>query len=184
MALNQFKTEFYVSKPQLNVVICIYHVLGTGTESRVNEMLEYLQRKLRQECSKFSKIQVAYVYETPLLDVKPFRTLEKETPFYYKEPCRKSETHSLSRVWFMGLALLEQQQRNNKERTEQRLYLITDEKFDRVQVNEIVEKRDGKLYLNPRFSAVEFTPILMKTEKAGGDNLEEYIQEKGDRQIF
>lgn len=177
MSLKQFDKEFHVEKKSLNVVICIYHTVGLHRESVMNKMLEEVQLELKEERDAYQEIQVAYVYETEsLLDVKSFQKLETETPIYYKEPCASHKmNHNLAHVWFMALALLEKQANKMESKAENRLYFLTDEKFSRVEVNQIFEKKDGNVMIHPRFSKLSFIPFLKKTKHAGGDLLEEYI---------
>lgn len=174
--------DFPEGRGKLNIVICINQKPGTGYRSPINEMLEQLQYRLKEECSRFQQIRIAYVYETSSLDVRPFTVLDRDTPVFYKDYCEAAQVNDLAHLWFMGLALLEQKQWEEEKAEEQRLYLVTDEKFARVQVNEIVREEDGRLQLHPRFRDVEFTPFLFKAEseeeKAGGDLLEEYILQR------
>lgn len=177
MSLKQFDKEFHVKKKPLNVVICIYHTVGLHRESVINKMLEEVQLGLKEECNAYQEIQVAYVYETlSLLDVKQFQKLKKETPIYYKEPCGSHKMmHNLAHVWFMALAVLEKQVNKMDCETENRLYFLTDEKFSRVEVNQLFVEENGKLMIHPRFSKLSFIPFLKKTKHAGGDLLEQYI---------
>lgn len=170
---------------RLNVVICIYHTIEGYGKSSINKILEQVQLELKEECEKYEDVKVAYVYETPsLLDVKKFEKLEKQTPIYYKKLYSNEKMiHNLAHIWFMGLALLEQQVCDEKQGVENRIYLITDEQFKRVETNQLVFEQNGELMLHPRFAALKFKPILIKTEQAGGDLLENYICQNGEVRI-
>ena len=65
-----------------------------------------------------------------------------------------------------------------EQNVENRLYLITDEKFPRDQVNEIIEKKGEEIIMHPRFANVFFEGNLIKTSVAGGGLLEEYFNKK------
>lgn len=184
MSLNQFEKEFHIGKRQLNVVVCVYHSLGVYKKNLVNQMLEYLQEQLKRECDEYEKVQIDYIYETPSLQIKKIERLEKDTPIQYQEPCKSSETHSITHMVFMGLAVLEQKLYECDIEVENRMYLITDERFKRVQVKQLIMEKNGEFFLHPRFSKIEFTPVLIKTENAGGDWLEEYIRNHSNGQVF
>ncbi len=184
MPLNRYQDIGKKSsdKKMLNIVVCIYHDLSRQKKSPINEMLEELQKQLKTECKKHSEIQIAYVYETPSLSVKEFEVFTEDTSIYYKTPCEKSRPHSLEHVWFMGLALLEQRlvevEQFRDVEIENRIYLLTDEKFDLYQSGKIVYEEDGEIFLHPRFSNLDVTSILIKTENAGGELLEKYMTRK------
>lgn len=178
--LNQFKNAYHTKETEdknLNIVICIYHKMGLYRKSTINELLEKLQENLKQECKNYEKVQIAYVYETPSLNVKKFAPFTKESPIYYKEPCIEKSPHSLANVWFMGLALLEQIQ----EDCEKRMYFVTDERFDVIQVNQIVYQKEDKFMLNSRFTKSNIQLFLVKSgQTAGGELLEDYIRIYGE----
>ena len=68
-----------------------------------------VQKELKEEASYYEKVHVAYVYESPYLEVKDFHDMDHNTPIYYKEPC-EGESHDLVHVLFMGLMLLKELQ--------------------------------------------------------------------------
>lgn len=184
MSLDQFESEFHLDRPCLNAVICLYHNQNTYAKSRINEMLGHLQEDLKRERSRYETVDVAYVYETASLNARPFCELTEDAPVYYKESCQTSTVHDLAGVVFMGLAMLEQKIRQDgPSDRENRLYLLTDEPFNRVQVNRIIQKNGADLTLHPRFRTLAFVPFLIRTEKAGGDILEAYIRAHGDVKI-
>ena len=180
MVLNQFKNAYHTKEAEnknLNIVICIYHKMGLYRKSTINELLEKLQENLKQECKNYEEVQIAYVYETPSLSVKKFAPFTKESSIYYKEPCIEKSPHSLANVWFMSLALLEQIEEN----CEKRMYFVTDERFDAMQVNQIIFKKEDTFILNTRFSINDVQLFLVKSEQiAGGELLEDYIRMYGE----
>ena len=175
MSLKAFDKPFHVGKGNLNVVICINQNLGHARKSPINQMLEDVQLELKKELPSYEAIHVAFVYETPLLNVKLFEILTEETPVYYKEPCEYSETHNMKQLFFMGLVLLEKQQKVVVG--ESRFYLLTDERFSRVHINEIVQ--------NSRFSNLKFKPVLYTNQpKDEKDLLVQYFNKYGDVREF
>ena len=184
MALNRYNKEYKMKersfdRKKLNVVICIYHSSNLREKSPINEMLEKLQMQLKTECKKYDEIQIAYVYETPSLDAKGFQVFTEETPIYYKELYEKRCSYNLENVWFLGLALLEQKVMEQNlpadAEIENRIYLVTDERFDFYQSGKIVFEEDGEIKLHPRFSKLDITSVLIKTKSAGGELLEKYM---------
>lgn len=118
-----------------------------------------------------------------MLEVREFESIDKDTPFCYKEPCIGKD-HNIAHILLMGLILLQELQ-NKEKRGEYRLYLLTDEKFNRLQVNQIVYEHGSEIRIHPMFENLVYKPILVKTEQAGGDILEEYFRsKKGLRPIF
>ena len=100
---------------------------------------------------------------------------------YDEKICEEQCPHSLVNVWFMGLVLLEQRQMKLSEDTENRIYLLTDERFDMIQANRIVLEKEGEFMLHTRFAELHFQPILVKSaENVGGELLEDYIQIHGE----
>lgn len=173
MALSDFIEEFQIFDKKLYVTICIYHIPRLGTSSPINKMIEEVIEELKSELPDYEEIQIAYVYETRgLMDVKEFQPLTEDSPVYYKEPCEIIVSHKLEHVFFMGMAMLEPIQERD-DAPETRLYLITDEKFERV--NQIVYRDENRIRMNPRFSGMYTKIILRKAPNAGGDILEEYI---------
>lgn len=174
-----------MSENVVNAVICIFQKSrGVADQSPVNQMLEKLQLQLKKELDQKTEIYIAFVYETPSLDARGFERLKEDTPIFYKEPCPVKMPYNLAHLYMLGMALLERQcQETGKEgdvSIENRLYLITDEKFSRQKSALIVQKRDGKLCMHPRFDNVRhFRPYLCKTRKAGGESLEEFIKDNG-----
>lgn len=183
MSLADFEKEYHVNSRTVKAVICICQKLGAGTRSPVNQMLEHIQQELKQESARGKEVQVAYVYETPSLRARGFETIGADTPVYYKEPCERSETHRLTHIFFMGLALAEAE-RKRDEGAEYRVYLVTDEKFSRLHANEIICSDGSGLRLHPRFAALDCRLILVKAKNAGGDILEAYIRERGEVREF
>ena len=188
MALKDFESPFWVENGTLNVVICIYNKLGVRkktdddeVQDKLNQALETLQLKLKSEEQEYKEIKIAYVYEAPLLTVRPFETFHEDSPVFYKRPCsEKGGIHDLAQVVLMGLALLEQIS-DDTEDVQNRLYLVTDERFERKYVNELVvqDEKDGMIHWNPRFSGLNVKAYLYKTAKnAGGSKLEEIFEEE------
>lgn len=186
MALKDFEDAFWIENSCLNVVICIYNKLGARkktdddeVQDRLNQTLEVIQQKLKAELPDYEEIKIAYVYEAPLLTVRPFEVLREDSPVIYKRPCsQKGGIHDLAQVLFMGLVLLEQNSANMDD-VQNRLYLVTDERFERKYVNELVfgDKEDGAIRWNPRFSQLNVKSYLYKTANgAGGDILEEIFE--------
>lgn len=193
MSLIQFEKEFFMNDPIsdfidkqiLNVVICIFQK-GIGVEDRslINQMLEKLQIQLKGELDQYKEIYVAFVYETPSLDAKKFFKLERDTQIYYKEPTKSC---NFAHVWLMGMALLEQKQKETIDSqilAENRLYLVMDVEVSRTEALLIIQEKEGRLYMHSRFEKVNFKPILFKSEDGKGNLLEEYIQKYGDVKVF
>ena len=188
MALKDFEDDlFFMQDGCLNVVVCIYNKLGTRkktdddeVQDRLNQTLEALQQKLKAELPDYDEIKIAYVYEAPLLTVRPFEVLGEDSPILYKRPCsQKGGNHDLAQVLFMGLALLEQSSADMED-VQNRLYLVTDERFERKYVNELVfqDKKAGTIRWNPRFSHLDVKAYLYKTAKGAGGGILEEIFEK------
>ena len=177
MALKDFSEEFCKKNKILHAVIAIYHQGTEGQKSFVNEQLAKLQECLRKETKNYDIVRVSFVYENPELDVKIAENFKNEK--YYKEPySKRSGMHRLSDIWFMSMILMEDFLNNTEQNVENRWYLITDEKFPRDQVNEMIDKRDGEIIMHPRFANVFFEGNLIKTSAAGGGLLEEYFNKK------
>ena len=71
------------------------------------------------------------------------------------------------------------------EESEKRLYLLTEERFERTHISQIVYKNEEEIKIHPLFEELNYQPILIKTEMAGGDILEEYFADKnGLRPVF
>lgn len=181
MAVREYE-EYQTGSKGLHAILCIYQKPGYGGASPVNHMLEEIQLSLHRECREGRRIRIAFVFENPsYLDARAFEDIDEGTPVFYKEVNDHLEVHSVAHVLFMGLAMLEQLR--DAADSENRLYLITDEKFDRVQSNQVVYRSgDGSVKLHPRFGGLEIHPILYKTEQAGGGVLEEFFGE--DKYIF
>lgn len=172
-----YREAFPIGNRNLNAVICIYQRMGYFGKSKINEMLEEIQADLKKKLSCYEEVRVSFVYEAPLLAVKPFEKLTEETPVYYQRLCEGEEIHNLAHVMFMGLALLERQK--DMKTDENLVYLLTDEQhFDMVQVQELVYlDQSGNVKINPRFAQIPFTPILYKTGSVGKSMLENFFKE-------
>lgn len=166
MALTGFQNNYSVEDRVLNVVICVNQAVGYYHKSPINFMLEMVQEQLKRELEYFEAIYVAYVYETPMLDVLDFSKLTNDTPTYYIEPYENGAAHSLKHILLMGLALLEEQQKYNSG--ENRLYLLNDERLNRITENEIFVQEGARLMVNKRFSSLQFKPILFTNQKNEG----------------
>ncbi len=184
MARKDFKMGYQMKeKKELFAVVCVYHPLIYAKQKHINSMLEMVQKELKEEASYYEKVHVAYVYESPYLEVKDFHDMDHNTPIYYKEPC-EGESHDLVHVLFMGLMLLKELQDKHEE-SEKRLYLLTEERFERTHISQIVYKNEEEIKIHPLFEELNYQPILIKTEMAGGDILEEYFADKnGLRPVF
>ena len=212
MSLEQcgetFNAEDYQSSARaLNVVICVYQrAAETADPSPVNRMLEQVQLRLKEKLEDYEEIRVAFISENPGLNVRGFQTLSKDTPVCYNEPGDRN--HNLAHMWLMGLVLLEQRSKDaEKERTgkkqlanvllerqnniseyggeENYLCLLTDEKFPREKAELLFTKTNGEVRMHTRFEKLSFCPVLLKSKRAGGELLEEYIrQKKGVVRIF
>lgn len=181
MSLRDFKEEFHVKDRTLYAVICISHELKWEIQSPVNHMLKRIETELEGELEHYQEVQTAYVYESPLLEVREFQAMEKNSPFIYKEPC-VGKYHNLPHIFFMGMVLLQELQKNNKE-GEYRLYLVTDEKFHQSQVRQIVYEQGNEIRLSSVFEDLDFKPVLFKTAGAGGDILETYFEKNKNGEV-
>lgn len=161
---------------KLNVVICVFHENAEHAyKSPLNQMLEELQIDLKKELEEYDKIEVAFVFNDDLLEIKEFQELESKTRIYYKEP---SQAGDFAHIWFMGLALLEKKLQEEEDivtSIENRVYLVTDEQLPREKVRLIIEEKDGELRAHSRFDKIDFIPYLYRSEETSGDILEEYI---------
>lgn len=176
MALRNYMEAYQVSKRKLFVTVCIYEKPGYRTNSPVNRMLEELLAKLKAESEDYEEIRIAYVYETEnLMDVREFSPLTPNSPVLYKEPCGWMNSHKLHQVFFMGLTLLEQKLQQ-EEAAESRLYLLTDEKFERV--NQIVCQTPQGVEINPGIRKGDTKVILIKSCNAGDELFEKYIADE------
>lgn len=190
MGIRQFQEEIQLEKKVLHAIISIYHQGPSGEKSFVNEQLEKIQIKLKSECEDYEKIRVTYVFETPYLDVKVIEDFKEDTQICYKEPyiLEKGKSklsngmHKLQHVCFLSLVLMEEFGEKNKENVENRWYMITDEKFPRNSVREIVAEQDDQIVMHPRFAKLCFETYLIKTKKpeSGGDLLERYFACNGN----
>ena len=165
---------------KLNTVICIFQKQGYGNNSRINEMLENIQIELKKELTNYKQVLIAYVYEAPVLSVRPFQEFTKESPVYYQRPCEEEEVHDLAHLMFMGLALMKRLPEPLED--ENRLYLLTDEDFDqmriKMQLKELVfqDRKTGEVRIHPNFEDIPFRPFLYKsTEHAGTGIMERFF---------
>lgn len=165
MALKDYTTEIRIKKRKLYVALCVYIKKGRACRSPVNEMIEIVISDLKKELMDYEEIRIAYVFETDgLQGCVPFERMTAETMPYYTEPKKDSSDHNLDHVFFMSMALLEDQ--NREERGECRLYLITDEKIERS--NEIQWMEEGNTIMNPRFE--DLNTKVMVVAKPGDKN--------------
>lgn len=180
MCLDKYEGVIDPPEKKLNAVICIYQKLGWGNKSPVNMMLEKLQLELKNELNKgaYSSIRLAFVYELPkTLGVRRFEKFDADTPILFKEYFERTH-HSLARVVFMGMALLERERDSEKELTENRLYLVTDDQFKLDDMKRLVYgskegfAEDGNTFINARFAMACDTAYLYKTSDAGTGEFE------------
>ena len=180
MSLPNYSGVIDPPEKKLNAVICIYQKPGWGNKSPVNLILEKLQAELKNELNNgtYESIRLAFVYELPkTLGVRRFEKFDADTPTLFKEYYEKTD-HSLSRVIFMGLALLERERSTEDEPTENRLYLVTDDKFKAWDMKRLVYtskenfNADENTMINARFALACDTAYLYKTSNAGGGEFE------------
>ncbi len=178
MATKDFGKALHMKGQILYVVVCVYQNRSRyQKESPVNQMLETLQRELKEELETYQEIQIAFVYGTPELHVRIFQKLERDTPIFYKEP---EKVGNAAHIWMMGMALLEQTQGAEEEqaKVDRRLYFITDAKILRKYAQLMVFGEAEQIGIHPRFHKVKFTPFLWRSSDAKGDLLEEYIKKQ------
>ncbi len=188
MSLDKFRKEFPAESEILHVVICVtQNSIGITDKSPVNQILEGVQQGLKEELDKYQEIQVAFVYQTPELEVKDFQKLEKNTPIYYREPTPAGKGYNLVHVWLMGLVLLEKKQHEaegRRDSAENRLYLLTDERVPYYKANLAVVESEGEIRIHPRFEQLKFYPFLFRSKDANGDILEKYIRQHGECKVW
>lgn len=180
---EKYSREFHIEPKILNVVIGIYHkTVDEKVTFNVNQQLESLQIKLKQELERYEEIQLAFVYGFSSLDVRAFRKLDKNTPIYYKENGEQNNSYNLANIWLMGLALLEQRQQENlnlANNMENRFYLIKNGKVLLSELQMMFNEKDGKVCINPRFASVDCFVRLIPCNEHDDDILEAYIRKSG-----
>ena len=188
MSLKDYFKAADPGKTDLCAVICIDQKTGYGAESPINRALSKIQDDLRKEADpegggSYGSVREAFVYKNEQsLDVEPFERIDQSTPYFSIENYSEVE-HNLAHVLFMGLVLLEKARREEKVPTAKRLYLVTDRKFTRQEVNRIIfEDEEGEskeISILPRFSDIcdEAVMYLYKTERAGDSRLEKLFTE-------
>lgn len=184
----------------LSAVICICQKSGYGAKSPVNRALSRIQQDLRKMAEKdgeesYNSVRVAFVYENEVsLGVKPFEVIDENTQISFMESYGRTE-HNLAHVLFMGLILLEEAAREEEVPSIKRLYLVTDRRFPRREVNRILaDEEDGEenpeanfredaedpgSLIIPRFADIynETGMYLYKTRQAGDQKLEKLFTE-------
>lgn len=177
MALQDYTEEYRVNCRYKNAVFCIYQEENT-TGTHVNRTLKILQESLRKEETEEKHISKAFVYGNKTTCVREFSDTESDTIYYMDFIDYSRETISISKVWFMGLVLLEKKDKEDRRRgiiPENVLYLIVSADRDINRVEENI------MTCVSRFQELEFTPILVKADrniKLG--KIEEFISEKGN----
>ncbi|GEM_PF-2577122 len=160
--IDQFVAPCHTTSSKQYVVICVDQEQGERTNSRINEMLVWLQEGLRGR----EDVEVAFVYESPALEVRPFQPLDR---IYYKERCSEIRgSHSLLRLWCMGRVLLADTVREQgAARVRRRLILLTEGEITR---------RTAAAIAGMSVPEVEFEPYIIHLSERGRLNLlREYL---------
>lgn len=174
MSLFDFEQEVHITKRKLFAVICIDQIQESGHESPVNKMIEHINRQLKDELQKYEDISLAYVYENGgMTEATPFCKFTETSVCRYLNIPIDGAQHNLNHLYFLSMGMLEQVQKQN-DTADCRLYLLTNERFPRV--NQIVWQSEGRVKINPRFIDVPIQIHLYKTPGSAGDMLEEYIR--------
>lgn len=177
MALLNYKEKYHVYAEVLYAVICIHQAPSIERDrSPVNQMLENVQKMLQKELEHYREVYLAIVYDEDGLQVKSFKKLEKGNMIYYRGRQAEDEGGSFSRLWLMGMALLEQAQKKaGREVQEKKLILITDSSLPRAEISRVVAKDSQEIQMHPRFKELNFNPVIYKTADADCDYLENYV---------
>lgn len=192
MPLERFREEFHIEQQKtLNAVIGIFE--RDAKKSPVNRVLVELQNRLKEELKRgeYGKIRVAFVYESPVLEVRPFELLGQDSRIYYKEPGDgPAQAYNLAHIWLMGIALLEQEQKrwqeeeqngkNGQEQQENRFYLLLNDRLSRSELQLMFADDREEIRLHSRFREVDFFPVLIQSKSAECKILEEYVVHHGD----
>lgn len=192
MPLERFREEFHIEQQKtLNAVIGIFE--RDAKKSLVNRVLVELQNRLKEELKRgeYGKIRIAFVYESPVLEVRPFELLEQDSRIYYKEPGDgPAREYNLAYIWLMGIALLEQEQKrwqeeeqngqNGQEQQENRFYLLLNDRLSRSELQLMFANDREEIRLHSRFREVDFFPVLIQSKSAECKILEEYVVHHGD----
>lgn len=185
---RKFFEEYVVEKKTTNVLFCIYKTRQIGEdletkrqeekdnyldarEYQVNGFLEYIQEILKKEQKEELEINKAFVFFDGITCAKDFQEVNQKKIYYadYGE-----EKERLDHLWFMGMALLEKKAQEDAEKgkiSKNYLVLITNAAFSRTDTEKILAA--------DRFKNLEYMPVLVKSERAGGGELETYIANKG-----
>lgn len=173
MALSDFDEDYEIVKKEKNAVICIYpNSIQSTDKSHINRTLENLQLALMRERKNYHKLHVAFVFGEGVVCAEDFREIEEGSVCYLDYV---SESASLSHLWFLGMALLEKKEKEQRREgieSENLLYVVTDREFQRTE--------SEKILMSPRFQNCNVTPVLIKNQNAGGGKLEEEIRKKGN----
>lgn len=182
MSLFDFEDDIHISKRRLFAVICIDQAPECGTESPINEMIEHVISSLKEVLSEYEDISLAYVYESAgMTEAVPFLPFTRETECLYANLPTEGTSHNLNHLFFLSMAMLEQEQRRNQA-ADCRLYLLTNEHFPRV--NQIVWQSAGRTIVNLRFAGLAAEIILYKSPGAGADLLESYIRSRPGSRVL
>lgn len=174
MALEYFKTEYRLDKTVTNIVICIYRKsMKDADNSHINRTLAQFFKELDR---KKGKVAVAYTFGDGIVDARDFT--EPKDHIIYASECKKKSA-PLSHIWLMGMALLEEKEREDRENgltSKNVLCLLTDESFGRVDTEKILVGMEN------RFHNVEVKLVLVTDQPSSKNEgrLEEYIRNNGD----
>lgn len=172
--LENFKTEYRVDKTVTNIVICIYRKPEKDADSsHINRTLAQICKELEK---KKGKTAVAYTFGDGIVDARDFT--EPEDHIIYASQC-KERSAPLSHIWLMGMALLEEKEREDRKKgmtPNNTLCLLADESFRRVDTEKILAAMEN------RFRAVKVKPILVTDQQSSKNEgrLEEYIRNNGE----
>ena len=172
--LENFKTEYRFDKTVTNIVICIYRKpVKDADSSHINRTLAQLFKELEQ---KKGKTAVAYTFGDGIVDARGFT--EPEDHIVYASEC-KERSAPLSHIWLMGMALLEEKEREDRKNgltSKNILCLLTDESFRRVDTEKILTAMEN------RFRAVKVKPVLVTDQQSSKNEgrLEAYIRNNGE----
>lgn len=163
------REEHMQTFPGKNIVVGIYQCPEEDSDkSRINGVLETLQRKWREEKGEKS---LAFVFGDGVTYARDFSDTRRDVTYYVENSRKEVE---LSHIWFLGMALLEKKYETDKRRglrAENYFYLITNRGFKKVDTDKILSAL--------RFENLEVTPVLIKSGNGAGGRLEKYIEKKG-----
>ena len=165
-------------REKYNVVIGIYRQpmdTNVAKEESINRILRKLQEELQEDFAG-RDAEIAFVFTEGIYGVCDARGFYKmDSNFYYTDYVNK--TAPLSSIWNMGMAILEQKEKEDEENgfeSNNRFYFLTDHWFGTAEC-----QRSQAVMRSDRFANRNFDICLVKTdENCGNAAFESYIEDE------